>query len=46
MIDGIKSHLNIKDVASNDFDEYNCTVVNSRGSDTVIFNLMQIGMYL
>lgn len=40
---GIKSHLSINDLATNDFAEYNCTVINERGSDSVVLKLSQVG---
>ena len=40
---GVTATLSIKDLASTDFDTYNCTVVNERGMSSGIFTLQQKG---
>ena len=37
------STLTINDLASNDFDDYNCTIKNERGMDSMVFTLSQTG---
>ncbi|XP_067943339.1 kin of IRRE-like protein 1 [Watersipora subatra] len=40
-LDRVVNRLEIKDLASTDYDTYNCTVRNARGSATAIFTLQQ-----
>ena len=40
---GVTATLSIKDLASTDFDTYNCTVINERGMSSGIFTLQQKG---
>lgn len=45
VIGGVKSHLTIKDLVSDDFADYNCTIRNERGMDSVIITLSLVGQY-
>jgi len=44
-VHGITTMLTIKDLATTDFDDYNCTVVNALGSDSALVTLSQTGNY-
>ncbi|KAK3097451.1 hypothetical protein FSP39_009740 [Pinctada imbricata] len=41
MADGLKDTLHIKDFHDSDFGEYNCTVINSRGNDSLVIVLLE-----
>lgn len=42
-VHGLTSILSIADLASNDFDDYECTIINERGSDSMVVTLSQTG---